>query len=369
MTEPVLSRLLVVGSASVHTWRYLAGIAPYVGEVWLASNREAPEQYRPANLAGYQKIDFRLSSLVASGRLRGWIKAIRPELVHVHQANSVAWHASRAMRGLRIPQVLTAWGSDILLLPESNALFGRMVRSNLQAADVITSDSLYMAARIRELAGEGCRIELLNYGMDALPLSPDLALKEKRVLSCRLHKPLYRIDAILHAWAAIEASGQCADWHLTVAASGDQTPELKRLADSLGLKRIDFPGFIPGHELAELYRKSRVFVSVPRSDATSISLLEAMGHGCLPVLSNLPANGEWIIDGLNGRIAEDMRCLSDSLLAAMQEASDDQRLQFIADINRQLVAQKALHADNMRRFAALYARTLKDGPRPLKKKQ
>ncbi|TDR80181.1 glycosyltransferase family 4 protein [Paludibacterium purpuratum] len=369
MTEQVASRLLIVGSASVHTWRYLAGIAPYVGEVWLASNRDAPEQYRPANLAGFQRIDFRLSSLVASGRLRGWIKAIKPELVHVHQANSVAWHASRAMRGLAIPQVLTAWGSDILLLPASNALFGRMVRSNLQSADVITSDSLYMAARIRELAGDDCRIELLNYGMDALPLTPDLAAKEKRVLSCRLHKPLYRIDAILHAWAAVEASGRFPDWRLTVAASGDQTPELKRLAETLALRRVDFPGFIPGHELAELYRKSRVFISVPRSDATSISLLEAMGHGCLPVLSNLPANGEWIIDGLNGCIAEDMSRLSDNLVAAMQQAADDQRLQFVADINRQLVTQKALHADNMRRFAELYTRTLQAGPKQNAKKK
>ncbi|WP_293232543.1 glycosyltransferase family 4 protein [Paludibacterium sp.] len=369
MTEPAVSRLLIVGSASVHTWRYLAGIAPFAGEVWLASNRDAPEQYRPANFAGFQRIDFRLSSLVASGRLRGWIKAIRPDLVHVHQANSVAWHASRAMRGLAIPQVLTAWGSDILLLPESNALFGRMVRSNLQSADVITSDSLYMAARIRALAGEDCRIELLNYGMDAMPLTPDLAAKEKRVLSCRLHKPLYRIDAILHAWSAVEASGLFGDWRLTVAASGDQTPELKQLAETLALRRVDFPGFVPGHELAELYRKSRVFVSVPRSDATSISLLEAMGHGCLPVLSNLPANGEWIIDGLNGRIVEDVRRLSDSLLDAMREAEDDRQLQSIADINRKLVAQKALHADNMRRFAELYVRALQAGPKQRSKKK
>lgn len=359
MTEPVLERLLVVGSASVHTWRYLAGIAPHVREVYLASNREAPENYRPANLAGYQKIDFRLSSLVASGRLRGWIKAIRPDLIHVHQANSVAWHASRASRGLKIPLVLTAWGSDILLLPDSNALFGRMVRSNLVAADMITSDSLYMAARIRELAGDKVKIELLNYGMDSLPMTPDIAAKEKRVLSCRLHKPLYRIDAIVRAWAEIEAGGRFPDWRLTVAASGDQTPELKRLADELGLVRIDFPGFVPGHELAELYRRSRVFVSVPRSDATSISLLEAMGHGCLPVLSNLPANGEWIIDGLNGHIAEDISRLAEGLELSMEEAADDERLTFISDINRGLVAKKALHADNMRRFAELYSRTLR----------
>ena len=358
MTDRVLDRLLVVGSASVHTWRYLAGIAPYVGEVYLASNREVPDNYRPPNLAGYKKIDFRLSSLVASGRLRGWIRAIRPQLIHVHQANSVAWHASRAARGLKIPLVLTAWGSDILLLPQSNALMSRMVRSNLQAADLITSDSLYMAARIRELAGEKLHIELLNYGMDTLPPEPDMAAKEKRVLSCRLHKPLYRIDAIIRAWSEVERGGRFPEWSLTVAASGDQTPELKKMVEEMGLARVEFTGFVPGSELAELYRKSRVFVSVPRSDATSISLLEAMGHGCLPVLSNLPANGEWIIDGLNGRIDEDVNRLSDSLEAAIIEASDNERLAYVAGINRRLVGQKALHTVNMQRFAALYRRLL-----------
>lgn len=362
MTEPVVQRLLLVGSASVHTWRYLAGIAPYVGEIYLASNKEAPENYRPANLAGYQKIDFRLASLVATGRLRGWMRAVRPDLIHVHQANSVAWHTCRAARGLGLPLVLTAWGSDVLLLPQSNALMGRMVRTNLVSADLVTSDSLFMASRIRELAGDKVRIELINYGMDALPLTPNPAAKEKRVLSCRLHKPLYRIDAIVRAWGDIERSGRFPDWRLTVAASGDQTPELKRLAQELALERIDFTGFVPGAELAALYRKSRVFVSVPRSDATSISLLEAMGHGCLPVLSNLPANGEWIIDGLNGRIAEDISRLSDTLSAAMAEAADDARLGFVADINRRLVAQKALHTENMRRFAELYRRTLAEHP-------
>jgi len=358
VTEPVLDRLLVVGSASVHTWRYLAGIAPYVREVYLSSNREAPENYRPANLAGFKKIDFRLSSLVATARLRGWMRAIRPDLIHVHQANSVAWHATRAARGLDIPLVLTAWGSDVLLLPQSNALLGRMVRSNLLAADLITSDSLYMAARIRELAGEAVNIEVLNYGIDALPPEPDFSAKEHCVLSCRLHKPLYRIDAIVRAWSQLEQSGQYSDWRLIVAANGEQTLALQQLAQDLGLRRIEFSGFVPPHELAELYRKSRVFVSVPRSDATSISLLEAMGHGCLPVLSNLPANGEWIIDGLNGCIAEDVSRLSATLLQAIKLAADDQYLSTVADLNRQLVRQKALYADNMRRFASLYPRVL-----------
>jgi hypothetical protein len=44
-------KLLLIGSASVHTWRYLAGIAPHVDEIWLACNGEVPTSARPISRA------------------------------------------------------------------------------------------------------------------------------------------------------------------------------------------------------------------------------------------------------------------------------------------------------------------------------
>ena len=356
MTEPVsdkIASVAVIGSASVHTWRFLRGIAPHVERVFLACNGEVPADVAPL-LAGSLRVDFRLAALGTVARLRAWLRATRPQLLHIHQANSVAWHGSRAAASLDLPMVLTAWGSDVLLLPDSNPLMRAMVRANLAAADAITSDSLHMAARIRELAGEGSRIRLLNYGIDALPAPAASAGKGKTVLSCRLHKPLYRIDAILRAWQRVERSGRFDDWRLTVAASGSETEALRRLAAELGLSRADFAGFVDSATLGRMYAESRVFVSVPRSDATSVSLLEAMGHGCLPLLSNLPANGEWVIDGLNGAIAEDVGRLGEELLRAMELASEDARLDEIAALNRRLVADKGLHQPNMAGFARLY---------------
>lgn len=346
-------KLLLIGSASVHTFRYLAGIAPHVSEIHLVTSGELPERYRVARLGRVLKVDFSLKAIGTARRIAQLIDEIKPDIAHVHQANSVAWHARRALAGKNIPQVLTVWGSDVLLLPRQNLLMKKMVAANLAAADAITSDSLNMAAVCRELA-DVYRMEVLNFGMDALPDAADVAAKPLNVLSCRLHKPLYRIDAIIRAWRDIEADARFAAWTLTVAASGSETEALKTLAASLGLQRVSFTGFVAPEVLAQCYRDARVFVSVPRSDATSISLLEAMGHACLPVLSNLPANLEWVLDGVNGAIVEDVNRLGEALKSQLLRAADDEQLQAAANLNRQLVADKGLHQPNMARFAQIY---------------
>ncbi|AXK38481.1 glycosyltransferase family 4 protein [Crenobacter cavernae] len=353
----VVERLLVVGSASVHTWRYLAGIAPHAKEVYLASNGEPPPELTPANLLGVCKLDFSLKAFGSAAKLAGFVDAVEPQLAHVHQANSVAWHAFRALKNRAIPSVLTAWGSDVLLLPKQNALMRRMVSANLAAASALTADSFHLAAQMRELAPNASSIDIVYFGIDALPVEPAPG-RPKKVLSCRLHKSLYRIDKIIAAWAAIEAQPQFKDWQLTIAASGPETDALRAQAARLKLRRVDFAGFVSPQKLAELYAESRVFVSVPESDATSVSLLEAMGHGCLPLLSNLPANGEWVLDGVNGRIVPDIANLPSALAESLEWASCDAKLAEAAAINRRLVETRALNSANVARYAALYKKLL-----------
>ncbi|SCK09836.1 glycosyltransferase family 4 protein [Vogesella sp. LIG4] len=350
-------KLLLIGSASVHTFRYLAGIAPQVSEVHLVTSGPLPERYHAANLGRVLQVDFSLRALRTASRIAALIDELRPDIVHVHQANSVAWHARRALAGRRMPWLLTAWGSDVLLLPQQSRLLRSMVAANLAAASAVTSDSLHMAAVCRQLAPLR-RMDVLNFGMDELPAQPDIAAKPLSVLSCRLHKPLYRIDAIVRAWAEVEADARFAGWSLTVAASGSETDALLQLARKLQLQRIHFTGFVTPDVLAGLYRDARLFVSVPTSDATSISLLEAMGHGCLPLLSNLPANLEWVLDGVNGAIVEDVARLGTALKAQLLRAGDNEQLAEAVALNRRLVSEKGLHQHNMARFADIYRQLL-----------
>jgi glycosyltransferase involved in cell wall biosynthesis len=60
-------------------------------------------------------------------------------------------------------------------------------------------------------------------------------------------------------------------------------------------------------------------------------VLEAMAHGCIPILSDLPANRELVRDGANGLIlADGQGALSPAALERLQ-----------ADANRILVANRA----------------------------
>lgn len=90
---------------------------------------------------------------------------------------------------------------------------------------------------------------------------------------------------------------------MIIAATGEETDALKLLVEQLGInEQVQFAGWVNKVQNAEFYSNAKIFVSIPESDATAISLLEAMAYGCVPVLSDLPANREWIEDGKNGII-------------------------------------------------------------------
>src|SRR5574344_813613 len=54
------------------------------------------------------------------------------------------------------------------------------------------------------------------------------------------------------------------------------------------------------------YSIATIWVSIPMSDSTPISMIEAMRAECVPIVSDLPAMHEWITDGVNGVIVKDL---------------------------------------------------------------
>ena len=353
-------QIALVGSNSIHTTRYLKAIAPYFNIIVFITNNipvESTSPDWPTNIIIYTA-DFRLKHFSSHKKIANILLKHAINLVHIHQANSYAYHTIKATKrsGINCKIILTAWGSDILVLPKTNLLFKLLVKYNLANSDIITSDSLYMSAKIRELVPKVKELHTINYGIQNLPELCDLTQKENIIFSNRLHKPLYNIDKIILGFSKfINHHPNFANSRLVIAADGSETKSLKELVSNLALERnVTFLGMVSYAELINWYKKSKIFISIPNSDATSMSLLEAMAYGCYPIVSNIPSNLEWVINEVNGTICQNNQQLDLDIAKAIHNISQPDTLLKTTDFNYELIKQQAIFNNNIIKFLELY---------------
>jgi len=343
-----MRKLLLISSNTIHTYKYLQLVEDYFDEVLLITNEKSTIYDYPTVELSFK---LKIKNLFSTVRgIKKQITSFQPNIIHVHQANSYAFFALLASRKSSIPIVLTAWGSDVLLLPKINVLLKKMVQFNLRNADFLTCDSTFMAQEMEKFVTLKNKILVANFGIDVTPVN---CPKENIIYSNRLHKKLYRVDKIIEAFARFKQNNERKDWCLVVAATGTETDNLKKKASSLGLTNdIDFVGWIQKEDNEQWYSKAKIWVSIPESDATSISLLEAMACGSIPVVSDLPANREWIQSGVNGIVVEDLDSdfISEALTLNQSNA---------IEINKKRIEQDGTKESNRAKFLQLYKIILK----------
>ena len=109
------------------------------------------------------------------------------------------------------------------------------------------------------------------------------------ILSSRGFRPIYNVDSIVKSIPYVIEKYPNVKYILKTLP-GSQNPELQQLAVSLNVikytefisKMIDF------NELPEMLYSVDIFISVPSSDSSSISLLEAMACGLPVIVSDIP---------------------------------------------------------------------------------
>jgi glycosyltransferase involved in cell wall biosynthesis len=205
----------------------------------------------------------------------------------------------------------------------------------LRACALTTSDSQVMARCMRDLgAGE---VMTFPFGLEALPLLPLPGHKPAHAcFANRGLEAIYRPDLVLQCFARLAA-----DWPdatLVVANDGSLRPALQLQAMALGLHdRIRFTGRLDAAAQAAEYARARWYISLPASDSVAVSVLEAMAHGCVPILSDLPANHELVRRNDNGWVLQ-----GDALPAAADLQPLADRADAIGAANHGWVAEHAL---------------------------
>src|SRR5688572_4787879 len=263
-------KLLVIGSNSPHVTRFIHLVKDlfdevvYVGESTLES--DLPIRQHLINFRSVNPISLLRNSKV----LRQIIEKENPDVTHIQQVNRVAFAAARVLTRVKKKYVVTAWGSDVLIEPNKNPFYRRITSFVLNHAAYVTADSKHMIDAIHRLSATA-PCELVFFGID--PIVPEA--KEKIVYSNRLLKELYNIAAIIDEYNGFQKTH--AGWKLVIAGSGDQEEFLRKKVAELNLAdQVTFAGWLSRQENIQWYKKAAIYISIPFSDGTSVSLLEAM---------------------------------------------------------------------------------------------
>lgn len=179
----------------------------------------------------------------------------------------------------------------------------RSIFENLHRWDAVVILTERQRATVIEQLGDPGNLEVV-------PNAVTIPARVPRLPPDRLHgvivsrlSGIKRIDHALRILAEVRAR----DIPVTaeIVGEGDRHAKLEAEAARLGLSdAVQFTGYVP--HAADLYRRGSWTLLTSRSEGESLSLLEAMAAGCLPVAYDIrygPA--EVIADGRNGRLVPD----------------------------------------------------------------
>jgi len=341
-----MKKLLLIGSNSIHIYNYIKLIEDYFDEILLLTNKKN-EQYSVKGI----EIDFHLGVNIITSifKIKTIVKEYNPSVVHIHQANSYAFITLLALKNSNIPSLLTAWGSDVLVNPKESFLLKKIVSYNLNHLTRATSDSLFMANEMKSY-NKSLKIDIVNFGIKPILLDLIDIKKENIIYSNRLHNSLYNIGKVIQSFSNFSFNNP--SWQLVIGAVGRETEELKSMVRDLKIEdKVEFIGWVDSQVNEQMYQRSKIFISIPSSDATAISLLEAISYNCICFVSNLPANSEHILDGVNGFIEPDL----DKIDLEKYSQID---MKLLEDVNR-VRSEKYLKEYNREKFIEVYNTLLK----------
>lgn len=291
--------LLLSDASSLHTKRWAEWFAGRGHRVLLASLEEPQGITVP-----FRRLPGRTrwrDYLAAAAPLRKIIGEFKPDLVNAHYVPS--YGLLGRMAGFR-PLAVSAWGSDLLVSARRSPLHRLRAKWALSQADLATCDGRNLEEELVGLGVDRKRILNLPLGVDrelVLGRPPGLAGRRlSRLISTRSLEPVYDVGTIIRAMPQA-AKGSRRPVSLTVVGDGSLRGSLERLARELGVdKNVTFTGRLEHRRLIAELDRAGVYVTASRSDSTSVSLLEAMARGLVPVASDIEGNREWIEDGANG---------------------------------------------------------------------
>lgn len=237
--------------------------------------------------------------------LRRLTRKIKPDLIHAGPIQTCAFLA--ALTGFR-PLFTMSWGFDLMEDVHKNKWWEGVTRYTLKRSTFFTSD----ANVTRDMA--------VNYGMNPertiiFPWGVDLehfrpsnlqpSNPQTFTIFCnRSWESRYGVDVLARAF--VKAARQNENVSLVLLGGGSQGHIIRGILQNGGvMDRVTFGGQVSQKDLPGWYHDADVYISPSHVDGSSVSLMEALACGLPCLVSDIPANREWVAEGDNGWLFRD----------------------------------------------------------------
>lgn len=352
-----MKRILYVSDAqSIHTRRWAEHYRDAGVDVHIASFRDyalpgITVHRLPTGGLG------RLGYFLAVPVLRNLARTLLPDVVHAQYVTSYGFLT--ALAGLH-PMVLTAWGTDVLISPRESRLMRGLATYAVRRADALTTVAEHMNAAMVALGARAEAVQAMPFGVDTQrfvpPPQPRLEGARLRLICTRNFGPIYDVGTLIEALGRLASGGVRFD--VDLVGAGPLRDSIEKQVDALGLRQdVSFHGHVDHPTLAALLARAHLFVTPALSDGNNVSLNEAMACSSFPIATNIPANAQWIEDGINGLLYPPGD--PEALAAALSRAAADKAWRDRAGrMNRQIVEQRADWRICVARMDALYERLI-----------
>jgi len=286
----------------------------------------------------------------------------RFKLIHVH------WTIPTGLIGIlagfifKKPVIVTIHGSDFRIAMEgNNAILKKIFLYVCKKASHVHCVSMVQMKKMKESEIHDRKLSVFPMGIEenfiATGQNPKKEIDEYpiKVVSNRNLLPVYNVSQLIRAIPMVLREEPKV--HFIIAGDGPEREKLKQEVKALKIESsVQFLGHIEHDKIPVLLSEADIYVSTSLADGTSVSLFEAMGAGAFPVVSDIPANREWIEDGGNGFLfpVHDAGALAKKILCAIQDKS---LLSNAREVNRSIVREKALWSVCIEKIKEIYAFT------------
>jgi L-malate glycosyltransferase len=236
------------------------------------------------------------------------------------------------------PHIAMAIGSDVLLEMDKSLFYRFITKYYFKKIEGFIALSRGIADKLIERGIPKTNIVVNPIGIDTTIFNfSDISNAKQRfqIVSTRSLEPVYNINQFIDSLPFIVSTEKNID--VRIIGTGTQYDTIKKKIEDYHIEdQVKLLGNVPLSLLVETLKNSDIFISMSLSDGAPVSLFEAMACGCFPVVSDIPANREWIKEGINGFLIPigDSVTLANRIIEAFRNPA---LLEDAKKINRQIV--------------------------------